>query len=326
MQRERQHEPLAGTPIWYRSNMEIATPQLHRFAWISIVAALITIVLKFAAWWVTDSVGLLSDALESFVNLVGAIAALVALWYASREPDQEHAYGHAKAEYFSSGLEGALILLAAISIIYTSIRRLIDPSEVESAGLGVAIAAAAAVVNLIASKWIQRAGEHHNSIALEADARHLMTDVLTTAGVIIGIALIQVTGWSRLDPIIALIVAVNIIKVGVDLMKRSMLGLLDTALPPEDVDRIESVLDQYRQKDHIQAHALRTRQAGQRRFGSVHILVPGDWTVHRGHQLAEQIEREIQDAVPGIMMVTHLESLDDPRSWDDTELPQPGHS
>jgi len=301
--------------------METADPRVHRFAWISIAAALITIVLKFTAWWITDSVGLLSDALESFVNLVGAIAALVALWYASREPDREHAYGHAKAEYFSSGLEGALILLAAVSIIYTAVRRLIEPSEVESAGLGIAIAAAAAVVNLIASKWIQRAGEHHNSIALEADARHLMTDVLTTAGVIIGIALIQVTGWSRLDPIIALVVAANIIWVGVDLMKRSMLGLLDTTLPPDEVDRIESVLERYRQKDHIQAHALRTRQAGQRRFGSVHILVPGDWTVDHGHQVAEQIERDIRTAVPGIMMVTHLESLDDPRSWDDTELP-----
>jgi cation diffusion facilitator family transporter len=305
--------------------MEIATPHLHRFAWISITAALITILLKFAAWWVTDSVGLLSDALESFVNLVGAIAALIALWYAAQEPDQEHAYGHAKAEYFSSGLEGSLILLAAISIIYTSIQRLINPAAVESAGLGIVIAAAAAVVNLIAARWIQRAGQHHNSIALEAGARHLMTDVLTTVGVIIGVALIQVTGWSRLDPLIALVVAANIIRVGVDLMKRSMLGLLDTALPPEELDQIEGVLDRFRNADHIEAHALRTRQAGQRRFGSVHILVPGDWTVHHGHQLTEQIEREIQDAVPGIMMVTHLESLDDPRSWDDTELPQPGH-
>ena len=309
------------SPIWYRSIMEIAAPHLHRFAWISIVAALITIVLKFAAWWVTDSVGLLSDALESFVNLVGAIAALVALWYAAREPDQEHAYGHAKAEYFSSGLEGSLILLAAISIIFTSVQRLINPSEVEKAELGVAIAAAAAVVNLIAAKWIQRAGQHHNSIALEAGARHLMTDVFTTIGVIVGVILIHFTGWSRLDPIIALVVAANIVRVGVDLMKRSMMGLLDTALPPEELGRIQTVLDRYRQNDHIEAHALRTRQAGQRRFGSVHILVPGSWSVDRGHQLTEQIEGEIREAVPGIMIVTHLESLDDPRSWDDTELP-----
>jgi cation diffusion facilitator family transporter len=305
--------------------MEITAPHLHRFAWISIVAALITILLKFSAWWVTDSVGLLSDALESFVNLVGAIAALIALWYAAREPDQEHAYGHAKAEYFSSGLEGSLILLAAVSIIYTSIERLINPSAVEKAGLGVAIAAAAAVVNLVAARWIQRAGQHHNSIALEAGARHLMTDVLTTVGVILGIVLIHFTGWSRLDPIIALVVAANIIRVGIDLMKRSMLGLLDTALPPAELTRIEGVLDRFRQADHIEAHALRTRQAGQRRFGSVHILVPGDWTVDHGHQLTEQIERDIREAVPGIMMVTHLESLDDPRSWDDTELPVPGH-
>jgi cation diffusion facilitator family transporter len=304
--------------------MDAGHTQLHRFAWISIAAAVITIVLKFAAWWVTDSVGLLSDALESFVNLVGAIAALIALWYAGQEPDEEHAYGHAKAEYFSSGLEGTLILIAAISIIYSAAQRLQSPAEVESAGLGISIAVVASIVNLIAARWIQRAGAHHHSIALEAGARHLLTDVLTSVGVIIGIVLIQFTGWTRIDPIVALLVAANIIRVGFDLMKRSMLGLLDTALPPEELAKIERVLDRYRDVDHIQAHALRTRQAGQRRFGSVHILVPGDWTVDRGHHLLEQIEREIRADVPGIMMVTHLESLDDPRSWDDTALPTPG--
>jgi cation diffusion facilitator family transporter len=304
--------------------MDIAHTQLHRFAWISIAAAVITIALKFAAWWVTNSVGLLSDALESVVNLVGAIAALIALWYASQEPDEEHAYGHAKAEYFSSGLEGMLILVAAVSIVYSAAQRLQSPVEVESAKLGVGIAIAASVVNLIAARWIQRAGEHHNSIALEAGARHLLTDVLTSAGVIIGIVLIHFTGWTRIDPIVALLVAANIIRVGFDLMKRSMLGLLDTALPSDELGKIEQVLEQYRQPGKIETHALRTRQAGQRRFGSVHILVPGDWTVHHGHHLAECIERDIRAAVPGISMITHLESLDDPRSWDDKRLPPLG--
>jgi cation diffusion facilitator family transporter len=303
--------------------MDAIEPHVHRFAWISVAAALITILLKFSAWWVTDSVGLLSDALESFVNLVGAIAALIALWYATREPDAEHAYGHAKAEYFSSGLEGALILLAAVSIVYTAVPRLWRPEAVESAGLGITIAIVAGLVNLIAARWISRAAHSHNSIALEADANHLMTDVITTAAVVIGIFLIHLTGWTRLDPIVALLVAANIVRVGVDLMKRSMLGLLDTALPAAELDKIQLVLARHRQAEHIQAHALRTRQAGQRRFGSVHILVPGKWTVDRGHHLVEKIEREIREAVPGIMMVTHLESLDDPQSWEDADLPSP---
>ena len=301
--------------------MDASTPHIHRFAWISVAAALITILLKFSAWWVTDSVGLLSDALESFVNLVGAIAALIALWYATREADEEHAYGHAKAEYFSSGLEGALILLAAVSIVYTAVPRLIDPEPVESAGTGITIAIVAALVNLLAARWISSAAHSHDSIALEADANHLMTDVITTGGVVIGVALMSATDWTRLDPIIALLVAANIIRVGIDLVKRSMLGLLDTALPDEQLEKIQTVLSRYRTSDNIQAHALRTRRAGLRRFGSVHILVPGDWTVHRGHQLASEIEQEIRAEVPGIMMVTHLESLDDPRSWDDATLP-----
>jgi cation diffusion facilitator family transporter len=294
---------------------------VHKFAWISVAAAVITIVLKFGAWWVTGSVGLLSDALESGVNLVGAIVALAALWYASREPDEEHAYGHAKAEYFSSGIEGALILLAACLIGWQAIDRFFDPADVESPGLGIAIAVAASIVNLLAARWIQNAAREHRSIALEADANHLFADVLTTIGVIVAIALIAATGWNQLDPIIALLVAANIVRVGIDLMRRSMLGLLDTALPLDEREAIEGVLSRYRESDNIQAHALRTRQAGQRRFGSVHILVPGDWTVQRGHHLLERIEGEIQEQVPGISLVTHLESLDDPRSWEDAKLP-----
>jgi cation diffusion facilitator family transporter len=294
---------------------------LRRFAAIAVSAAAITIALKFGAWLVTDSVGLLSDALESVVNMVGALGALLALWYAAREPDEEHTYGHAKAEYFSSGLEGALILIAAASIASTAVPRIADPSPVDSAGLGLSIAMVAAAVNLVAALWIRRAAERYQSVALDASAHHLLTDVMTSAGVVLGVAVIWATGWNRLDPIIALIVALNIIRVGFDLVRRSVLGLLDTAIPLTERQAIETVLARHQVTEGIQAHALRTRQAGQRRFGSVHILVPGGWTVHRGHTLLEQIEHEIRAAVPGIMLVTHLESLDDPRSWDDESLP-----
>jgi cation diffusion facilitator family transporter len=303
--------------------MNEASRKLRRYAWISIAAAGLTIGLKFAAWWVTDSVGLLSDALESVVNLVGAVATLIALWYAGREPDEEHAYGHAKAEYFSSGLEGALILLAAGVIAITAVPRLFDPQPVESIGAGTAVAIVAALINLLASRLILRAAVENGSVALEADANHLLTDFLTTAGVVAGIVLIGVTGWDIVDPIVALLVAANIIRVGFDLMKRSMLGLMDTALPQDELDRIQRVLARYSAREPIQTHALRTRRAGLRRFGSVHILVPGDWTVDRGHRLVEEIEVAIREVIPGIMMVTHLESLDDPQSWDDARLPEP---
>ena len=294
---------------------------LYRFAWISIGAAIATILLKLAAWWVTDSVGFLSDALESVVNLVGSIVALIALIIASREPDEEHEYGHAKVEYFSSGIEGTLILVAALAIIATSIPRLFDPQPVGSTWLGIAISIFAALINLVAARLLATAGRQHSSIALEADAQHLISDVVTTVGVIIGVALIALTGWYILDPIIALLVAVNIIRVGYLLLNRSAHGLMDTSLPPDEIRRIDNVLDRYCTSEGIQAHALRTRQAGQRRFGSVHILVPGDWTVDRGHRLVERIEQDVRTELPGIMIVTHLESLDDPQSFDDRALP-----
>lgn len=301
--------------------MTDASRDIWRYAWISIAAAVVTIGLKLIAWRVTDSVGLLSDALESVVNLVGAVATLIALWYAEREPDEEHAYGHAKAEYFSGGLEGALILLAAVVIAVTALPRLIDPEPIESIGVGAAVAILAALINLLASSLISRAARVHGSIALEADARHLRTDFITTGGVVVGVALISATGWNLIDPIVALLVATNIIRVGVDLTRRSMLGLMDTALPQSELDHIQQVLARYKARERIETHALRTRQAGLRRFGSVHVLVPGSWTVDRGHRLLEQIESDIRDVVPGIMMVTHLESLDDPQSWADTTLP-----
>lgn len=306
--------------------MTDASHGLWRLGRISIAAAALTIALKLGAWWITGSVGLLSDALESVVNLVGSVATLIALWYAGQEADEAHAYGHAKAEYFSSGLEGALILLAAGVIAVTAFPRFFSPEPVEAIGVGAAIAITAALINLFVSRWIQRAAAVHRSIALEADAHHLRADFFTTVGVVVGIALIYVTGWQILDPIVAVIVAANIIRVGFDLMRRSMLGLLDTALPQPELEQIQAVLARYSIQDGIQTHALRTRQGGLRRFGSVHILVPGDWTVDRGHRLVEQIESDISDILPGIMMVTHLESLDDPRSWQDDKLPTPGET
>jgi cation diffusion facilitator family transporter len=297
-----------------------ATPSLVRFAWLSIAAAVLTISLKAAAYFFTGSVGLLSDALESLVNLVAAIGALIALSVLERAPDEEHAYGYEKAEYFSSGLEGALILVAAVSIIVAAVPRLFDPRPIESVGLGLVVSSVATLINLVVAWRLFRAARSHHSITLEADARHLLTDVWTSVGVVIGVVAVSLTGWHLLDPIIALGVAVNIIWTGVSLMNRSAHGLLDVSCPPADRAKIQSVLDHYVQKLGLRWHALRTRQAGRRRFISVHILVPGDWTVHRGHQLLEEIEADLRATAPVVTVFTHLESLDDPASWDDMYL------
>ena len=292
---------------------------LTRYAWLSIGAAVITIGLKLGAYWLTGSVGLLSDALESLVNLAAAIMALAMLTLAARPPDEEHAYGHGKAEYFAGGVEGALILLAAASIAWTAVPRLVAPQPLEQIGLGLAVSLAASAINLIVARVLLAAGRRFRSIALEADARHLMTDVWTSAGVLAAVGAVAFTGWQRLDPIIALVVAANIIWTGVRLLRQSALGLLDTALPPEEQVAIDAVLARYR-SDEEQFHALRTRQAGARSFMSVHVLVPGGWTVQRGHRLLEQIERDIRAAVPGLTVFTHLEPLEDPVSFEDTRL------
>jgi cation diffusion facilitator family transporter len=292
---------------------------LTRFAWLSIAAAIVTIGLKAAAYMITGSVGLLSDALESLVNLVAAIMALAMLTIAARPPDEEHAYGHEKAEYFSSGVEGALIVVAAISIIVASVPRLISPQPIEQAGLGLAVSVVASLVNLGVALVLRRAGRQYRSITLEADAAHLMTDVWTSAGVLVAVALVAVTGWERLDPLIALAVAANIVWSGVGLMRRSALGLMDTALPPEALAAIHQVQERYASQG-ITFHALRTRQSGARAFASMHVLVPGDWTVQSGHELLERIEGEIRAGVPNITVFTHLEPLGDPASWQDMQL------
>jgi cation diffusion facilitator family transporter len=295
-------------------------PPVIRFAWLAIAAAVTTILLKTGAYLLTGSVGLLSDAMESVVNLVAAIVALVTLHVARKDPDQDHAYGHTKAEYFSSALEGALILVAAGSIVLTALPRLISPQPLERIGWGLAVAAAATVVNLVVSLVLTRAGRAHRSITLEADGRHLMTDVVTSIGVLTGVFAVTTTGWERLDPIIALVIAVNIVWTGIHLLRESMLGLLDTAIPETEMATVTAVLDRYRGTMPVQMHALRTRRAGARRFVSMHILVPGSWTVAQGHNLAEQIEHDILDRLPQATVFTHIEPVEQPESWDDTGL------
>ena len=300
---------------------------LTHFAWLSIAAAVATIGLKTGAYLLTGSVGLLSDALESLVNLVAGIGALIALTIVERAPDEEHAYGYEKAEYFSSGLEGAMIFVAAVSIIAMAIPRLLAPRPLDEVGWGLAISILASLLNGVVAWRLFRAARQHRSITLEADARHLLTDVWTSAGVIVGVGVVWLTGWDRLDPLIALGVAVNIIMTGVDLVRRSAKGLLDVAVPAEERAAIQAVLNRYERERGIQWHALRTREAGRRHFISVHILVPGDWTVHQGHQFLEEIEADLRATSPLTTVFTHLESLDDPASWDDMRLDRvPGAS
>jgi cation diffusion facilitator family transporter len=298
-------------------------PTLRRYALLSLVAALATIGLKTAAFLVTGSVGLLSDALESLVNIAAALIALYALTVAARPADEEHAYGHTKAEYLASGFEGALILVAALSIGMAAVARLLDPRPIASLGIGAAVAILATLINLGAARVLADAGRRYDSITLEADARHLMTDVWTSVGVVAGVAAAQLTGWHRLDPVIALGVALSILWTGVELVRRSMLGLLDTGLPGPLRSEIGRILDSHREGG-VEYHALRTRQAGARRFVSFHILVPGEWSVQRGHDLLETIEEEIRAAIPRCTVFTHLEPLEDPVSFADTHLEREG--
>ncbi|MDP1635752.1 MAG: cation diffusion facilitator family transporter, partial [Gallionellaceae bacterium] len=269
---------------------------LKRYAWLSIAAAVATILLKGFAWWLTGSVGLLSDALESFVNLAGALMALAMLSLAAAPADDRHAYGHGKAEYFSSAFEGFLILLAAFSIAYTAIDRFQHPQTLEAVGVGLAVSVVASLINLFAARELLKAGREFNSITLEADAKHLMTDVWTSAGVIVGVGLVWLSGWLWLDPAIALLVAANIVWTGWQLLNRSASGLMDEAIPPEQIAAIEDVLEKYRRQG-LDFHALRTRQAGRQAFITLHVLVPGEWTVQHGHEEVELIEADIRAAV-----------------------------
>jgi cation diffusion facilitator family transporter len=292
---------------------------LTRFAWLSIAAAILTIILKLTAFWLTNSVGLLSDAIESGVNLAAAIVALVALIIAARPADEDFSYGYSKAEFFASGFEGSMILIAAGSIIFTAIPRLLNPQPLEQVGLGLGISAVAGVINLAVSRILLKTGKRYHSIALEADARHLMTDVITTIGVILAVALVGLTGWVQFDPIIALLVALNILVTGIGLVRHSALGLMDASLPADDLQEVQETLKLF-EPQGVKFHALRTRSAAARGFVSMHILVPGNWSVQRGHHLAEEIESEITRRLPQIHVFTHVEPLDDPASWIDTNL------
>jgi cation diffusion facilitator family transporter len=286
---------------------------------LSIAAAVATIALKTGAWAVTGSVGLLSDAAESLVNLFAAVFALIIVHWTARPPDEEHAYGHEKADYLSAGVEGGLIILAAGTIAFSAIRRLLDPMPVTDVAIGIAIAVLASLINLAVARVLIAAGREHRSLTLEADGRHLMTDVWTSAGVVAGVALVGITGWDELDPIIALIVAANIIRTGVSLVRRSAGGLMDRALEPDELARVQAALERHAGSD-VQFHALRTRRAGPRAFVSVHVLVPGKWSVREGHDLAERVEADLRDALGHATVFTHLEPREDPASFADTRL------
>lgn len=293
--------------------------KLERLIRLSIAAAVATISLKTVAWLLTGSVGLLSDAAESVVNLVAAVFALIVVRWAARPADEEHAYGHEKADYLSAGVEGALITVAAGTIAYAAIGRLSHPQPLKDVGIGLAVSVVASLINFGVARTLIRVGREEHSIVLEADGRHLMTDVWTSVGVVVGVAAVAITGIERLDPIIALLVAVNIVATAISLGRRFVGGLMDRALSEDERAKVAAVLDEFTSND-VRFHALRTRRAGRRAFVSMHVLVPGDWTVQRGHDLAERVEAELRAVLEHASVFTHLEPSEDPKSFDDTEL------
>jgi cation diffusion facilitator family transporter len=302
--------------------------KLERLVWLSIAAAVATISLKTAAWALTGSVGLLSDAAESVVNLVAAVFALIVVRWAARPADDEHAYGHEKADYLSAGVEGSLILVAAVTIAYTAIGRLLDPQPLNDVSVGLAVSIVASLINFGVARVLLKVGQQEHSLVLEADGRHLMTDVWTSVGVVVGVAAVAITGFDRLDPIIALLVAANIVATAISLVRRFVGGLMDRALSDDERSQVEAVLATFT-CDDVHFHALRTRRAGRRAFVSMHILVPGEWTVQRGHDLAEGVEAGLRDVLKHATVFTHLEPAEDPKSFADTELdrrePAPAH-
>ncbi len=286
---------------------------------LSVAVAVATFLLKMVAWKLTGSVGLLSDALESLANLAAAFIALASLAVAVRPEDEDHAFGHSKAEYFAAGIEGALILLAAVAIGGAAIERFFSPHPLTSPALGLAVSGGASLLNLWVARILMKVGRERRSIALEADAKHLMTDVWTSVVVVLGVTLVAFTGWLWVDPLLGLLLAFHIIAVGVRLVKDSMHGLMDSSLAPEDLEIIKDLLTKYAAED-ITYHALRTRRAGALKFMSVHLLMPGAWTILRGHDLAENLEQDLRQALPGLIVFTHLEPREDPKSWEDVKL------
>lgn len=295
------------------------TTSLSRYAWLSIAAAVATIVLKWAAYHVTGSVGLLSDALESFVNLAGALMALAMLSIAARPADEDHPFGHGKAEYFSAGVEGSLILIAAASIAFAAVQRLLHPRPIEALGLGLGISLLASLINLGVALVLLQAARVHRSATLQANAHHLLTDVWTSVGVVVGVGAVVFTGWQWLDPLVALAVAANIVFTGSRIVWSSVSGLMDAALPPGEIATVRALLQPYVDQG-IEYHALRTRQSGARRFVSMHVLVPPEWTVQRGHELLERLEGDIRRALPPVTVFTHLEPIGDDAAMNDLDL------
>ncbi len=296
-----------------------APEDLSRYAWLAIGTAVATIGLKVGAWWLTDSVGLLSDAAESLVNLVAAILALYTLTVSVRPPDDDHPYGHSKAEYFSAAAEGLMIFIAAVIIIVKAVERLITPAPIENVGLGLLISSSAALLNGLVAMLLIRKGRQHRSAVLVADGRHLMTDLITSIGVIVGVGLVVLTGEPRMDPIVALVAGANITYTGVKLLRSSVDGLMDVALPADVHAEIDDVLDGFR-SDDVDFHALRTRESGNRRFMSFHVLVPGDWSVKEGHDFTEDVIDALVAKIPDLRVTAHLEPKDDPRSYDDLDI------
>jgi cation diffusion facilitator family transporter len=297
--------------------------KLERYAWLSVGAALLTIAIKTLAWQVTGSVGLLSDALESLINLAAALLAVWMLRVAATPPDEAHPYGRFKAEYFASGVEGALIVVAAASIAVAAVPRLAAPQPIEMPLLGIGLSALASAINLGVALALLAVGRRLHSIALEADGHHLMTDVWTSAGVIVGVGLVAATGWLILDPLIAFAVAANIVWTGFQLMRRSFSGLLDAAISGAELAAIEKLFAEYRRRYGVAFHAVLTRQAGARRFVSFHLLVPDAWTVADAHRLSEEIEERIRSLVPKAITLSHLEPIGQPASYDDIKLERP---
>jgi cation diffusion facilitator family transporter len=296
---------------------------LPRYAWISAWAAVATIGLKATAWGLTGSVGLLSDALESFVNLATALLAIAMLNVAARPEDDDHPYGHNKAEYFASGVEGALVFLTGLGIAAAAVLRFLQPHSLEQIGIGVVLSAVSTVINLVVALVMLRAGRRHESVTLEANGHHLLADVWTSVAVVAGLGLVAFTGRHEVDPAVALLVAGHVSWTGLAILRRAVTGLMDVALSETDQAALKRALAVH-VVEPVQVHALRSRVAGTRRFVSLHVLVPGDWTVQRGHELLEQIEGDIRRALPNTSVLTHLESLEDPASWDDIALDRGG--
>ncbi|MCS6850998.1 MAG: cation diffusion facilitator family transporter [Gemmataceae bacterium] len=286
---------------------------------LSILAALVTIGLKYTAYLLTNSVGLLADAVESVVNLLAAVTAFLSLVYSAMPADRTHTYGHEKIEFFSSGLEGILILVAGGGIAWLAVKRLIVPEPLQPLDVGLLVATVASGINLVVARFLLRVGRKYRSIVLEADGQHLMTDVWTSVGVLVGVGLVRLTGWQFLDPLVALAVAANIGWTAWDLLTRSFHGLMDHALPPEDQAKVRAAIASCLEPG-MDFHAVRTRLAGARRFVDFHLLVPGHYTVRRAHALASRIEAAVEKALPDIEVTIHMEPIEEAASWDDSAL------